>query len=469
MIRDANYAREGSGVCGLFGKVSERVDLAVPRDLPQPVVVDVTRSRWRCRLFISFLLALLAVRAAVQLWPRHAEQGDDRRDSQPPVAGLEEMKLAGSGGDGLPSFSPWPPAATPPASPPPLSPKRPDSFQVDSRPLRAPSPQPAVTELQQRELSLSLIGPSLLHADPVCADPPTCSRFVAAYRAWDAGTYQASLHAGCSNLLLAPHSPPSSSSSSSSPSPSSNNAPSGANEVAAWTITVLPSRTTPPSAPPTSQNEAASSSKVFTHRLLRVATAELPRVAEAKAEESESERRREVRDEEGETQLTGRDSEQEREAERSSGQCRGSVMGRWLEMDPESESDDAGSAYASASDSGTRGSKRSMSSKSSMSDMGGKSSTGNSTWKWVPFPCAPPETPVGEWISSLTRCGIREISIAGDSHHRMLATHLFYLLTGEAELRHWIGKHDLAFCSPNSPRGAVSQHCYFSALLSPNI
>ncbi|CAI5499908.1 unnamed protein product [Closterium sp. Naga37s-1] len=96
-----------------------------------------------------------------------------------------------------------------------------------------------------------------------------------------------------------------------------------------------------------------------------------------------------------------------------------------------------------------------------MSGMGGKSSTGKSTWKWVPFPCAPPETPVGEWISSLTRRGIREISIAGDSHHRMLATHLFYLLTGEAELRHWIGKHDLAFVARNERNETLRINYYW--------
>ncbi|CAI5462223.1 unnamed protein product, partial [Closterium sp. Yama58-4] len=70
-------------------------------------------------------------------------------------------------------------------------------------------------------------------------------------------------------------------------------------------------------------------------------------------------------------------------------------------------------------------------------------------------------TPVGEWISSLTRRGIREISIAGDSHHRMLAAHLFYMLSGEADLANRKGRHDLAFVARNGRNETLRINFYW--------
>ncbi|CAI7914272.1 unnamed protein product, partial [Closterium sp. NIES-53] len=390
------------------------------------------------------------------------------------------------------------------------------SMLSDSQPSAPPAAtNSSVLSWWKRELALSLTGPSLLHVNPVCADPPACSRFVVAYRAWDAGTYRASLHAGCSNLLTTPSSSSSSSSSYSSPSYAD-----VTHDVAAWTITILPSpHTLPPSTPPTSLNEAAATSRPslneattsedFTRRLLLLATAGQSSVGgeAASAEErfenstlashtprydsgnlkstqtaaNEEEREgnpsvafqtlqaesatpglprvleeitgesmiREEGEEDDEAQLSSRGGEKEGDGKKgSSSPCSGSVVGRWLEINPENDADSA-NAIASASTSGSRSSR------------GSKSSKRKDAWKWVPFSCAPPETPVSEWISSLTSRGIREISIAGDSHHRMLAAHLFYMLSGEADLRNRKGRHDLAFVARNGRNETLRINFYW--------
>ncbi|CAI7736363.1 unnamed protein product [Closterium sp. NIES-54] len=57
-----------------------------------------------------------------------------------------------------------------------------------------------------------------------------------------------------------------------------------------------------------------------------------------------------------------------------------------------------------------------------------KDSSGNYTWTF--FPCAPPLSPPSHWISDLRRKGIEEMNIVGDSHQRVLANHLHFLLSG---------------------------------------
>ena len=42
----------------------------------------------------------------------------------------------------------------------------------------------------RNDLSVLLAGPSMVHADVSCKDPPQCSRFSAVYRAWDVGIYR---------------------------------------------------------------------------------------------------------------------------------------------------------------------------------------------------------------------------------------------------------------------------------------
>ncbi|CAI5478306.1 unnamed protein product, partial [Closterium sp. Yama58-4] len=54
---------------------------------------------------------------------------------------------------------------------------------------------------------------------------------------------------------------------------------------------------------------------------------------------------------------------------------------------------------------------------------------------WTFFPCAPPLSPPSRWISDLRRRGIREINMVGNSHQRVLASHLHFLLSGHVDAR----------------------------------
>ncbi|CAI5528619.1 unnamed protein product [Closterium sp. Naga37s-1] len=59
----------------------------------------------------------------------------------------------------------------------------------------------------------------------------------------------------------------------------------------------------------------------------------------------------------------------------------------------------------------------------------------NGLYRWEPFFCTHKELPASRWIAALEQRGIREISIVGDSHQRFLTAHLYYLLTGRADMR----------------------------------
>ncbi|CAI5457992.1 unnamed protein product, partial [Closterium sp. Yama58-4] len=57
------------------------------------------------------------------------------------------------------------------------------------------------------------------------------------------------------------------------------------------------------------------------------------------------------------------------------------------------------------------------------------------SYYWTFFPCAPSETPPSRWISDLRRKGIQEINMVGNSHQRVLANHLHFLLSGHVDAR----------------------------------
>ncbi|CAI5508542.1 unnamed protein product [Closterium sp. Naga37s-1] len=58
----------------------------------------------------------------------------------------------------------------------------------------------------------------------------------------------------------------------------------------------------------------------------------------------------------------------------------------------------------------------------------------NGLYRWEPFFCAHKELPASSWIAALEQRSIREISIVGDSHQRYFTAHLYYLLTGRADM-----------------------------------
>ncbi|CAI5512090.1 unnamed protein product [Closterium sp. Naga37s-1] len=80
---------------------------------------------------------------------------------------------------------------------------------------------------------------------------------------------------------------------------------------------------------------------------------------------------------------------------------------------------------------------------------------------WAFFPCAPAASPPSRWIEQLASRGIREINIVGDSHQRVLALHLHWLLSGEADKRIRKGHLDFSKESRNERNETMRINFYW--------
>ncbi|GJP43540.1 hypothetical protein CLOM_g2989 [Closterium sp. NIES-68] len=222
----------------------------------------------------------------------------------------------------------------------------------------------------KRELTVTMRGPALGAGDVRCLDPPRCREMSVAYRLWDVGEYLATVHIGCANLRFSPYFFP-------------HLNKTAQHDLVTWRLTVL-HRT----APNSTHAELHSSSS--SRSLASGATADYP------APQSDQ-----ISPEKPTASLPH-------------------LQATTPHLNPPEANPRLGSLLPANPCAGT--------------SVPARWKLSNGTYHWTPYFCAHRELPPSRWIAALETRGIREISIVGDSHQRFFTAHLFYLLTGRADM-----------------------------------
>ncbi|CAI5476276.1 unnamed protein product, partial [Closterium sp. Yama58-4] len=294
----------------------------------------------------------------------------------------------------------------------------------------------------KKDVTLSLLGPALGHGEVQCLDPPACSQLLVSYRLWDVGTYSATLHVGCANLnfslAFAAHFnstyrhdlatwslsigwPESASEKihGSAAGAADNDDDDGGDsaarsssddrvlldDVAAGDEALGEGDTTFPDTtfPDTTSTDTTSPDTTSTDTTFPDTTS-----TDTTSPDTTS----------TDTTFPDTTSPNAASPSRQPSPCAHSIPGRWM-----------------------------------------KGRSGKYIWAF--FPCAPSESPPSRWIEQLASRGIREINIVGDSHQRVLALHLHWLLSGEADKRIRKGHLDFSKESRNERNESMRINFYW--------
>ncbi|CAI5505827.1 unnamed protein product, partial [Closterium sp. Naga37s-1] len=222
----------------------------------------------------------------------------------------------------------------------------------------------------KNEFTLTLEGPALGSGDVQCVDPPACSHYLISYRLWDVGDYRATLAVGCANLNFSPDS-------------AAHFNSTFRHDLATWNLSIGWLKQSD------SGNVASASTAGAAGNVARDGAADMG--------------------------VGGIDAMTPVTASSNT-------------TFSDTTSPDATSPNTTSPDTTSPSSQATPCTPGSIPGRWKKDSNGNYTWTF--FPCAPPLSPPSRWISDLRRKGIEEMNIVGDSHQRVLANHLHFLLSG---------------------------------------
>ncbi|CAI5492124.1 unnamed protein product, partial [Closterium sp. Naga37s-1] len=297
----------------------------------------------------------------------------------------------------------------------------------------------------KKDVTLSLLGPALGHGEVQCLDPPACSHLRISYRLWDAGTYSATLHVGCANLNF-------------SPAFAAHFNSTYRHDLATWSLSIgwpeSVSQKVPGSAgaPAKAVDAAAGDSDESAVSGADDAgdSGDAAYSRPADASDSGAAAAADVDD--------GGDS-----AARSSSEDRVLLddVAAGDEALGEGDTTSKDTAYPNATppDAASPSKLPSPCALSSIPGRWTKARSGKYIWAF--FPCAPAASPPSRWIEQLASRGIREINIVGDSHQRVLALHLHWLLSGEADKRIRKGHLDFSKESRNERNETMRINFYW--------
>ncbi|CAI5989061.1 unnamed protein product [Closterium sp. NIES-64] len=300
----------------------------------------------------------------------------------------------------------------------------------------------------KKDVTLSLLGPALGHGEVQCLDPPACSHLRISYRLWDAGTYSATLHVGCANLNF-------------SPAFAAHFNSTYRHDLATWSLSI---------GWPESVSQKVPGSAGAPAKAVDAAAGDSDESAVSGADDA------------GDSGDSG-DAAYSRPADASDSgaaaaadvddggdsAARSSSEGRVLLDDVaagdealgEGDTTSADTAYPNATppDAASPSKLPSPCALSSIPGRWTKARSGKYIWAF--FPCAPAASPPSRWIEQLASRGIREINIVGDSHQRVLALHLHWLLSGEADKRIRKGHLDFSKESRNERNETMRINFYW--------
>ncbi|CAI5458284.1 unnamed protein product [Closterium sp. Yama58-4] len=313
----------------------------------------------------------------------------------------------------------------------------------------------------KKDVTLSLLGPALGHGEVQCLDPPACSHLRISYRLWDVGTYSATLHVGCANLNF-------------SPAFAAHFNSTYRHDLATWSLSIgwlesVSEKIHGFAGASATADAAAGGANAGSNGDDAGDSGEAAYSRGADASDSSDSGAAAAADDD----VDGGDS-----AARSSSEDRVLLNdvaagdealgeGDTTSTDttlpdttsPDTTAPDTTSPDTTAPDA-TSPSK--LPSPCALSSIPGRwTQTHSGKYIWAFFPCAPAESPPSRWIEQLASRGIREINIAGDSHQRVLALHLHWLLSGEADKRIRKGHSDFSKESRNERNETMRINFYW--------